>query len=873
MIKLIRNALTFLTSPSLLRCFFTVLYLTLGLSGCHTAKNGVMENPPQTAEAREKLLKATQQLMDLPEDADLKIRNKYRRIFEAALAEYLIATRAQTPLSLQFKRDGKTYSLPVQIISSNRTGNDVTADTVTIRGESIRAGFRGEILDMAWLPVQKGEKRLMLLFADSLVSFPWENPGEQMIDVYKFPREFIRPIRSAFPIGILSIRDLNNNSQPVIALLTSSLHQSINLGQKNASWQPIEALSTDLDLSLPSMWSIPSGKNEFRPAGKNMPLSAPYLSFRRLPGDKFMAAIDENGFLELLKTDPFERLWRSERPWGKRLFVLDSTRIAICDGQQNAFVVFQRFEKTLILVGESQPFRGKVNAIIQTERLTEPGYLVSINESDNLGMFKSRLVFVTHAEIDLQPTKKFAPPLFPDDYAELSFSEESTPLFAEFNQRTPATISQNVYECLFNMDERGAVVPLLAERIVADSTYRQWKITLREGIRFSDRSLLTANDVIQSWQKLWQNDLQSRTDLRWLWQDITGAKSFAARKSKKISGLQIADERTLRITLAESRPDFPEFLTQWCFRVAKPATGSQVSIGTGPFVIKKIDKTGVVCERNVFYHEGRPLLANIRFKWQQGSMADALLNNQRPVSLIRRRKDIAYFKRVYFRGVKSFPISATYFLALNPGSPSLQKRIDRLGVAGVLSRRVMADIITEATCRVAPTLVKTGKAFSAPKNMALNPGKPLRIIYRGDDGVAKQIADRLSVRLAQNNVPVENPRGVDNTDFRNIRLNKTYDILIDAFVPTLSSNLLNLLQLLNKGYALPGLTNADLNNILQAPAADAASVLENRLMRQGILYPIVRVQQFAAMPSEWRGIRLKGVSQIDFSKTWKPRPQ
>lgn len=830
-----------------------------------------MKNPPQAAEAREKLLKATQQLMDLPEDADLKIRNKFRRIFEAALAEYLVATRAQTPLSLHFERDGKTYSLPVQIITSNSNGNEASNDPGPLRGDSIGIGFRGEILDMAWLPAQNGAKRLMLLFADSLVSFPWENRDDQIIGVYKFPQKFIRPIRSAYPTGIFSIRDLNGDGLPEIALLSSSLQHSLNLEQNDAGWQPIDSLATSDDPSLPSAWSIPSGKNEFRPAGKGMAISAPYLSYRKLPGTKFMAAIDEKGFLELINPDTQQHTWRSTRPWGTRLFVLDSTRIAICDGQQNAFAVFRRFDREFVLIGATPFSPGKISAVIQAERSIEQGYLVSITETGSLGIFKSRLIFVRHDKVAWQSSEKFAKPQFPNEYAELSLVEESTKLVSEFDHPVPETISHNVYECLFKIDKTGAVIPLLAERMVADSTYRHWEITLRQGMRFSDRSLLTATDVIQSWQHLWRNDLQSRTDLRWLWRDIDGAKNFATRKSKSIAGLQAVDAQTLRITLTESRPHFPEFLAQWCFRIAKPVSGSRTPLGTGPFVIKKIAKTGVICERNAVFHGGRPLLSTIHFKWQQGSMADALLNNRRPVSLIRRRKDVAYFKRVYSRGIKPFPASATYFLALNPASPALKKRFDRLGVAGVLNRRVIVDIATEATCRVATSLLANGSRFSAPKNIALKPEQPLRIIFRGNDSVARQIADRFSVRLAQNNVPVEKPRGVTNNDFRSIRQHGNYDILIDAFVPAFGSDVLNLIQLLNKGYALPGLTSADLNNILQAPAPDAAAELENRLMNRGILYPVVRVRQFAALPAEWRNIRLNGFSQIDFSKTWKPR--
>ncbi len=851
--------------------WFAVAALALLLMGCRAARTGMMPNPPTVAEAEARLLQATEQLLTLPADADAETRQKYRQLFEAALAEYLIATRGSTPARLEFEREGKRYTLPVEIIASNRLTDPTRMDTMVIRGDAVRGGFRGEILDLAWLDSPKGPRRLLILFADSLMVFPWEGEPAGEVQVYRFPEEKRRPIRSAYPLGLFFAGQFDADPAPEIALLTSALQEGIVVEYRDGDWQLQPAPPSGEHAFLPIAWGIPSGKNEFRPAGGQVPLSRPLRSFRILP-DGRIATLDETGRLGLFVAAPFQQLWQSERPWGSRIFVIDAGQIAVSNEELPAFVIFDYENQRFTPAGLTRNFAGRVSAVTGVEQQTEKGYLVSIVESGPDGVPRSRLIFVGAARVGQRNPAQFPIPRFPNDYAELAVVEELHRRISEFDPEIPENVAANVYEGLYKIGNDNTPAPLLVEQVQTDTSFRRWQITLRSGIRFSDGTLLTAAGVVESWKHLWRSDPLSRTAQRWLWQDIRDAAEYAEGRRNSIRGLQAVDDRTLVIELARARPDFREHLAQSCFAIQRRVPGAPAPLGTGPYHITKMQGNRITCERNLAYHGGRPLLAKIFFTRLNGNIADALLNRQLPVALVQERKDVDFFERVYKRKLLDFPQKAVYFLALNPNSPALNNRTARLEIAAALERKVQADIITEGHCEAASTLAAATKGFTARSNGTANIETPLQIIYRETDGVARQIAERLAARLGQKEIPAAPPRGVNDATFSSLRKSGQYDVLVDAYVPTLGTPLNNLGQLIHRGYILPPAVYQSLNAALTNPTAAAAAGLEMQLMSQhAVLYPLVQLRRYVALPPDLQGVRLVGFTGIDFSKAWRPQ--
>ncbi|CCM79851.1 ABC transporter substrate-binding protein [Rhizobium mesoamericanum] len=98
-----------------------------------------------------------------------------------------------------------------------------------------------------------------------------------------------------------------------------------------------------------------------------------------------------------------------------------------------------------------------------------------------------------------------------------------------------------IYDKLFEMDESGSPQPELAEKVEASSNLKSFTISLRKGLKFSDGSPLTTDDVIQSLK-------------RWSSRDVTGLL-FAAR----LKNMSKLDDQTFRIEMSEPF-DVPEAL-------------------------------------------------------------------------------------------------------------------------------------------------------------------------------------------------------------------------------------------------------------------------------------------------------------------------
>ena len=177
-------------------------------------------------------------------------------------------------------------------------------------------------------------------------------------------------------------------------------------------------------------------------------------------------------------------------------------------------------------------------------------------------------------------------------------------------------------------DGENVVEPELAERFTVSPDGLTYEFTLRRDLKFSDGSPLTAAYFKWSWERV----LSPRTDsphARKTLGMIDGSDAVIAGKSKDLTGVEIVDDRTLRIGLSKPRSDFPVLLADPSASVLKRGNverwrdewsnwypdesdvyeTSEMPIGTGPFKIVELDpdpyELKVVLRRNDHYL-GRP---------------------------------------------------------------------------------------------------------------------------------------------------------------------------------------------------------------------------------------------------------------------------
>jgi len=675
---------------------------------------------------------------------------------------------------------------------------------------------------------------------------------------------------------MLSLRDLDLDDFPEVIALTSSTKSAVALRRNKISFSPIEAIDLPKDETLPSSWMVEKGQDTFQSLHSRR---RTFRSLRPAPNTEYSVALDATGYLNLFAKN-HQPLWRSDRAWGNRLFILPPDLIAVCDSRQFAFVVFRLQNQSLQLVGQSPTFSGNVSAILSVQSKNKNGLLVSTISTNAAGLPVSRLQFFPGEALPWILPISLAEPRFPDYEASLTFLQEagSENIWPDWHREYPPMVWPNVFETLYGKDENGAARPLLASGIRADSTSRVWEISLRPDIRFSDGSPLTAEIVLAGWKYNWRACKKNSCAQQWLWTNIVGVNEFIAGKRPNAEGLQAIDAHTLKIALKEPRPDFAEHLMQPCFSVLKRSQEKKSLPGTGPFqmVAMKNDRSGSVleCRRNAYYHGGLPPLQEIKFIFFKANLTEVLSNLEAAGATLRRKKEIEVFRKIGKIDLRPFAVQPIYFLALNPSVQPLAELSQRRRIANASNREFAANFIEAAECEVATNFFAAAveDAASRPEDDLRQPRRAMTISFRAQDEVAGQIAERLKIRLSRLRIPYAGPRALSNSAFEQLRRNGKYGILIDSYAPAFESPLYNLTQLLRRGYIVDPEISSALDRALAVSSDDAAG-LEKTLMRQAILYPLLRAKNYAVLPEGIEGIRLLEAERIDFTKAWLPRRQ
>lgn len=163
-------------------------------------------------------------------------------------------------------------------------------------------------------------------------------------------------------------------------------------------------------------------------------------------------------------------------------------------------------------------------------------------------------------------------------------------------------IARSLFEPLASYDDNNQLRPELAESIEADDDFTEWTITVRDGVRFSDGTVVDA-DAIRA-------NLEQRRG------SPTTAVQFEQVKSVFVTG-----PRTVRVLMRSPWATFAHVLTSQAGFVAAPSmfdgpSASSRPIGTGPFVVDSWQPGArMLVTRNFLYRRaGLPLVDEVDFR-------------------------------------------------------------------------------------------------------------------------------------------------------------------------------------------------------------------------------------------------------------------
>ena len=247
------------------------------------------------------------------------------------------------------------------------------------------------------------------------------------------------------------------------------------------------------------------------------------------------------------------------------------------------------------------------------------------------------------------------------------------------------TLHAEIYNGLIAIvdDVNAPFQPDLAERYTVSDGGMRYDFTLRKGLKFSDGSPLTANDIVWSWSRA----LKPSTGSNGAWEvlgAIDGAKEVAAGTASELRGAVAVDDRTIRVFLSHHDSGFLAGLAdpvtavlsranveRWDIDFSVLATEDwmpfvmdDLPVGTGPFRLVKYSFTNGITalERNDHYHGKDAHLDRIEFvpstPGDQFSLGEVDMTWSFPNRITAMKGGSS---------IRSVPVSPrTTFIALNP---------------------------------------------------------------------------------------------------------------------------------------------------------------------------------------------------------------
>ncbi len=167
--------------------------------------------------------------------------------------------------------------------------------------------------------------------------------------------------------------------------------------------------------------------------------------------------------------------------------------------------------------------------------------------------------------------------------------ENLDPAFAGGVQ-TGAMVAK-LFDGLMRYDfESSEVIPNLASEVIVNDDATVFTFHLHEGVPFHDGSILSASDVKYSFERV--VDPATGGPLAWVFVDalIIGASDFADGAADGISGIEVVDDLTVRISLEEPYAMLLYHLAMPAAHIVPQAVASELGadfsnnpVGTGPF--------------------------------------------------------------------------------------------------------------------------------------------------------------------------------------------------------------------------------------------------------------------------------------------------
>ncbi len=182
---------------------------------------------------------------------------------------------------------------------------------------------------------------------------------------------------------------------------------------------------------------------------------------------------------------------------------------------------------------------------------------------------------------------------------------------ASLQNHSQRLVASAIYEGLVYYDEaRQSIEPRLARNWKYSPDGKSVTIELRKDVKFSNGKKLTAQDVKASLENnIGQSTEWSNTSL---YLPIAGSQERINGKNPEVTGIQVLNKSSLKITLRQPHAAFMASLSNPVFWVMDMESGLTPPAGTGPYVLKEKSPESIQLLRNDHYYRGQPRLSALK---------------------------------------------------------------------------------------------------------------------------------------------------------------------------------------------------------------------------------------------------------------------
>ncbi len=276
----------------------------------------------------------------------------------------------------------------------------------------------------------------------------------------------------------------------------------------------------------------------------------------------------------------------------------------------------------------------------------------------------------------------------------------------------------HAYECLLTIDKDGNLAPGQAEKWESSDDAKTWTFHLRDGLKWSDDSPLTAKDFVYSWQRVCDPKVAAPYAETVLGM-VEGYDKAIAGDTSKLN-VVAKDDKTLVVKLAKPCTFFGKLAA---FSTLSPvqkktvekngdkwATSAKTYVSNGPFRMAEWEPgSHITFEKNPNYWDKDKIkLEKLTFNLIEDSNASYSAYKSGEIQMI---KDVPTEEIPSLKDNKEFhvePIFGTYYVTVNCSKDIFKNEKVRKALSLAIDRKYVANTIMQGTYSPAGSFIGPG---------------------------------------------------------------------------------------------------------------------------------------------------------------------